>query len=216
MRIIIAGSGVTVYFLAKRFISKGYQISIICDNPADCDYYARNMKALVICGESTDPELLNQSLAHETEIFIGMTQRDQDNLVLCQMAREYYQIPRILAVVNDPDNEEVFRKIGVKAISNSRFLIETIDSMSALDDIKQQISVVEGKVMLTELEIQDDSRVAGKRLMDITLPMGVLVATILRNDDVIVPQGSTTILARDRILIISLPDNQAMALNIFS
>ncbi len=216
MRIIIAGSGIRVYFLAKRFISKGYQISIISPEKADCNYYARNLKALIIFGNPSDPELLLQAKAYEAEIFVGMTPKDQDNLVLCQMAHEYYQIPRILAVVNDPDNEAVFKKIGVRAISNSRFLIETIESMSALDEIKQQISVVEGKVMLTELEISPDSRVAGKKLQEIDIPYSALVATVLRQDEVIIPRGNTVILHGDRILLISLPDNHAMALNIFS
>lgn len=216
MRIIIAGSGIVVYFLARRFISKGYQISIISDNKDDCDYYSRNLRALVIYGDNSDPDLLTQSEAYDAEIFIGMTNRDQDNLVLCQMAQEYYQIPHILAVVNDPDNEEVFRKIGIKAISNSRFLIESIESMSSIDDIKQQFSVIEGRVMLTELEIKGDSGVAGKTLMDVSLPDNVLVVSILRSEEIIVPHGSSKLFPGDRILIISLPENQALALKVFS
>ena len=216
MRIIIAGSGIIVYFLAKRFISKGYQISIISESQDDCDYYARNLKALIIYSESTDPENLTQAEAHTADIFIGMTMRDQDNLVLCQLAHEYYQIPHILAVVNDPDNEEAFRKMGVRAISNSRFLIESIESMSTVEDIKQQFSVVEGKVMLTDLEIKADSKVIGKLLKDISFPGSILVASIMRANEVIIPQGNTEILLGDRVLIISLPENQAVALNIFT
>ncbi len=216
MRIVIAGTGIAVYFLAKRFISKGYSISIISDNLPDSEYYSRNLKALVIHGEFSDAEILTQAQAHSAEIFIGMTARDQDNLVLCQMAKEFCQIPRILAVVNDPDNEEVFRKIGIRAISNCRFLIETIENMSDLDDIKQQISVVEGKVIITEMEIQADSRVVGKTLSQISIPMSVLITTIIRGDEVIIPQGSTSIMAMDRILILTLPDNQAIALKLFS
>ena len=216
MRIVIAGHGILVYFLAKRFISKGYQISIISNKTDDCDYYARNLKALVIQGEYIEPELMAQAEAFEADIFIGMTDRDQDNLVLCQIAQEYYQVPNILAVVNDPDNEDVFRKMGVRAVSSSRFLIESIESMSAIDDIKQQFSAVEGRIMLTELQIGQNAKVAGKMLQDISLPGGVLVASILRKDELIIPRGATQILEGDLLLIISLPDNQSVALNSFS
>lgn len=212
MRIIIAGSGITVYFLAKRFIAKGYQISIISDYPADTDYYARNLKALIIQGDPSDPDLLKQAKAYEAEILIGITPRDQDNLVICQMAREFFQIPRILAVVNDPDNEQVFHNLGIRAISNCRFLIETIENMSALDEIKQQISVGEGKVMITELEIFPTSRVAGKLLRDIDIPTSALVATLFRNEEVIIPRGNTMILPGDRILLITLPENNSLVL----
>ena len=216
MRIVIAGTGITVYFLAKKFASKGYNISIISDSLVDCEYYSKHLKALVINGKFSDPELLTQAQAHTAEIFIGMTSRDQDNLVLCQMAKEFYQIPRILAVVNDPDNEEVFSKIGIRAISNCRFLIETIENMSDLDTIKQQISVVEGKVIITEMEISADARVVGKSLSQIPIPMSVLITTIIRGEDVIIPQGSTVIEAKDRLLILCLPDNQSVALRIFA
>lgn len=216
MRIVIAGSGIAVYFLAKRFTSKGYSISIISDNEQDSSYYSKNLKALVIYGAFSEPDLLTQAQAHSAEIFIGMTPRDQDNLVLCQMAKEFYNIPRILAVVNDPDNEEVFAKIGIRALSNCRFMIETIESMSDLDEIKQQISVVAGKVIITELEIHADSRVTGKAISEIAIPMSVLITTIIRGEDVIIPQGSTKIEAGDRMLILSLPENQSLALKLFS
>ena len=216
MRIIIAGNGIIVYFLAKRFISKGYQVSIISSDETDCDYYTRNLKALVIQGTSTDPELLRQAGALFAEIFIAMTDRDQDNLVFCQLARTWFQIPHILAVVNDPDNEEVFSRLGIRAISSGRFLLEAVESMSALETIKQQFSVVEGRITLTELEISPASAAVGKALREITLPGSVLVASILRGDEVIIPRGDTRIEAGDRILVISLPDNQAVALQILS
>ena len=215
MRIIIAGNGITLYFLAKRFISRGWQVSIVSDSWEDCDYCTRNLKALVIHGHYSDPELILQARPYEADIFIGMTGQDQDNLVLCQMAQVFHQIPRILAVVNDPDNEDVFRKIGIKAISNSRFLIESIESMSAIDEIRQQFSVVEGRVVLTELVIAAVSAVNGKALQEIILPGGVLVASILRGDEVIIPQGKTRLQSGDRILLISQPENQAVALNVF-
>lgn len=216
MKIIITGSGITIYFLAKRFISKGFYVSVVSNNEEDCDYYARNLKAEIIHGAYTDFETIAQADGHEADVFIGMTPLDQENLVLCQIANEYYKIPHILAVVNDPDNEEVFRKIGVKAVSPSRLLLESIESMSSLDDVRQQFSAVEGRILLTELSIREGSRTVGRNLMDIALPGGVLVGAILRGEDAIIPQGNTTLRAGDRLLIISQAENQALALSIFA
>jgi len=216
MKVLIAGSGITVYFLAKRFISKGYSLSIISHDPDDCDYYSRYLKALVINGDSTDPEILDQAEVHLTDILIGMTSRDQDNLAVCQLAKLYYKVPRILAVVNDPDNEEVFRKLGIKAVSSSNFLIQSLDTLTVLDEIKQQISVVEGKVIMTELEITPQSKCAGLMLKDIIMPMSSLVTCILRGEEVIVPRGNTQILPGDHVFIITLPDNHSVVLSIFA
>ncbi|GEM_PF-2473650 len=159
MKVIIAGSGITVYFLAKRFISKGYTLSIISGDQDDCDYYSRYLKALVIKGDSTDPEILAQADVHSAHILIGMTSRDQDNLAVCQLAKLYYKVPRILAVVNDPDNEEVFLKLGIKAVSSCNFLIQSLDSLTVLDEIKQQISVVEGKGYLIKPHVITSARI---------------------------------------------------------
>ncbi|MEF3695128.1 MAG: TrkA family potassium uptake protein [Candidatus Cloacimonadota bacterium] len=216
MKVIIAGSGISLYFLAKRFISKGYSVAIISRDSNDCEYYTRYLKALVINGDCTNPDHLVQAGVYSASLLIGMTNRDQDNLVVCQMAKLYYQIPRVLAVVNDPDNEEVFSKLGVKAVSNCRFLIDSIENLSVFDEIRQQISVVEGKIIMTELEIRPDARCAGKELKDIAIPFTALVTCILRDDDVIIPRGNTTITAGDHVFLLSLPDNHSVVLNLFS
>ncbi|HNQ43031.1 MAG TPA: NAD-binding protein [Candidatus Cloacimonadota bacterium] len=216
MKAIIAGSGITVYFLAKRFVSKGYSLVIISNVPEDCDYYSRYLKALVIKGDCTDPEILKQGDVHSANILIGMTTRDQDNLAVCQLAKLYYKVPRILAVVNDPDNAEVFSKLGIRAVSSCNFLIQSLDTLTVLDEIKQQISVVEGKVMMTELEITHKAKCAGMYLKDITLPMSALVICIMREDEVIIPRGNTKIMIHDRVFLITLPDNHSVVLGIFS
>jgi trk system potassium uptake protein TrkA len=216
MRIVIAGSGVTVYFLAKRFTSKGHKVSIISDSQEDCDYYARNLKALVINGECSDLDVLTQAETHAAEIFIGMTQRDQDNLVVSQIAQAYFNVPRIIAVVNDPDNEKVFQKMGIRALSPSLFLLEAIESMSSLEEVRHQFSAVEGRVLLTELEIRRESKSVGRLLKDIALPGGVLVGVVLRGENIIIPQGDTEILPGDRMLVLSQADNLSIVLNILS
>lgn len=216
MNIIIAGSGITVYFLAKRFISKGYNITIVSSDKDDCDYYSRYLKALIILGDCTDPEVLNQADIHSAEILIGMTSRDQDNLAVCQLAKLYYKVSRILAVVNDPDNETVFKKLGIKAVSNCRFMIDSIDNLTVFDDIRQQISVAEGKIIMTELEIQAKSRCAGKSLKEIEIPFSALITCILRNDEVIIPRGNTQIMPGDHVFLVTLPDNHSAVLNLIS
>lgn len=216
MKVIIAGSGITVYFLAKRFISKGYSLSIISNDAEDCGYYSRYLKALVVKGDCTDPEILEQGDVHSANILIGMTSKDQDNLAVCQLAKLYYKVPRILAVVNDPDNEEVFSKLGIKAVSSCNFLIQSLDTLTVLDEIKQQISVVEGKVIMTELEITPKAKCVGLFLKDITLPMSALVTCIMRGDEVIIPRGNTQVLANDHVFLITLPDNHSAVLGIFS
>lgn len=214
MKIIISGTGISVYFLAKRFISKGYHITLISDVMDDCDYYARYLKATVIYGDCTDPDILNQAKVHDADLFIAMNDKDQNNLVSAQMASIYYKIPRILAVVNDPDNESIFAKLGIKAISGTKFLIEIIDNLSVLDEIKQQTPMVEGRVLITEVVVTEQSKCVGQALRDIVIPYSALISCILRLDDVIIPRGNTVILSGDRLLLITMPDTHNFVLNI--
>lgn len=214
MNILINGSGIAVYFLCKRFVSKGYRLTIVSSVPQDCDYYARYLKALIIEGEGSDPDILTQANIHDQDLFIAMDGKDQNNLVACQYAKLYFKVPRILAVINDPDNEEVFAQLGIKAVSGIKFLVDIIDNLAVLDEIRQQIPLVEGKILVSEIEVSAQAKCVSKALKDIVIPYQALIACVLRMNEVIIPRGNTVIMANDRLLLITTPDTHSFVVSI--
>ncbi|MBN2090076.1 NAD-binding protein [candidate division KSB1 bacterium] len=209
MKIIIIGGGNIVYFLGRMFSSKGYTVVVINRHSEECTQLARKLKSTIIHGDGSDPVILEEAGAYMADVVLAVTSRDQKNLIICQLAKIKFQVPRAMALVDDPDNEDVFQKLGIQAISPSRILSGMIEEKAGLDDIVNLFPLGEGKINITELILHQDSKVIEKSLMEILLPENSLIATILRGENVIIPRGSTLLQENDKLILITTPENHA-------
>jgi len=217
MNILIVGGGKLVYFLSRTFISKGHTVTIINRDREECTQLSRRLKATVVYGDGSDPQILREAGADTADAVLSVTPNDQDNLVICQLADIRFHVPRTLALVNDPDNEEVFRQLGITtAFSTTRILSSLIEQRASFEDIINLIPVGEGKVNVTEVVMGESSPVVGRPLIDIALPENSLVATIMRNGQPIVPRGATVLQAGDRLIVMTLPENHGQVLRLLT
>jgi trk system potassium uptake protein TrkA len=212
MHILIVGGEKVVYFLSRTFLSKGYRVTIVNRHRDECTQLARRLKATIVFGDGSDPQILEEAEADTADAVLAVTPNDQDNLVICQLAELRFRVPRRLALVNDPENEQVFRELGITAVSTTRILSSLIEQRAGYEDIINLIPIEEGKVNLTEVVLPESSPVIGRPLSDIALPGNSLVAYILRQAQPIVPRGPTVLRAQDRLIIITLPENHGQVL----
>jgi len=216
MKMIIVGKGLMIYFLAKRFVSKGFEVTVICDDPGDAKYFARNLRVVVIDGDGSDPDILHDAGAHITDFLLAVTDKDQNNLVVSEIAKQHFHIPHILSLVNDPDNEIVFDKLGLKAVSTTNLLIHVIEQMALTEQMTNMLPVAEGLVNLSELILSEQSPVVGMQLKDIVMPEDSLIACLVRGEKPIIPRGNTTLQAKDKLIVVTLPDNHAQVLRLLT
>lgn len=216
MNVIIVGAYQTTYYLCRLFLSKGYKVTLINRHTEECERLSHNLKATVVHGDGSDPQILEEAGAHTTDAILAITPHDQDNLLICQLGFTHFHIPQVLAVVNDPDNERIFRELGVPAISFTRVLSMMIEQKTDFEDITNLFSISEGKINITEVVLKASSPVTGKLLHQIGLPKGSLIASILREDHPIVPGGSTQLLDKDRLIVVTLPENHGQALRVLT
>lgn len=216
MKVIIAGGGKTLYFLCRSFTAKGYEVVIVNRNREECVQLARRLSATVICGDAGDVGILKDSGAMGADAVIAITHRDQDNLIICQLASLLFGVPRALALANDPDNVEIFEKLGVSAFSTTHVVGSLIEQRASLEQITNLIPVGEGRVNVTEIILDEDSPVAGKFLKDIELPENSLVAVVIRDGRPIVPRGANRLLGGDRVVLITIPENHGSVLKAFT
>ncbi|MEM9952815.1 MAG: TrkA family potassium uptake protein [Chloroflexota bacterium] len=216
MRIIIMGGNKTVYFLAREFIRQHFDVVIINHDETYAKEFARKTRATVVLGDGTDPQMLAEAQARECDVFLAMTNKDQDNLVACQIAKNNYQIPRTIAVVNDPDNERVFKELGIDiAFSATRVIGSIIAQETTFDTIKAMIPVAQGNVNLTEIAIEKSSPAIGQTLAEIDLSEDIVVACVIRDGHVVIPRGSTELRLNDHLLLISENDETMPDLDCF-
>jgi len=216
MKVLIVGSGKTLYFLCRNFTAKGYTVVIINRSREECVQLARQLSATVVCGDGSDAGILKEAGAMGADAVLAITPNDQDNLVICQLASLQFGVPRAVALTNDPDNAEIFEKLGVSAFSTTRIVGSLIEQRASLEQIINLLPVGEGRVNVTEIIIDADSPVAGKFLKDVDLPENALVAVVIRDNQPIVPRGANDLQAGDRVVLITLPENHGPVLKAFT
>jgi trk system potassium uptake protein TrkA len=216
MRVILMGGDKTVYFLAREFVSKGYELAVINRAADESAALARQFhNTLVIHGDGSDPHIQEEAGVRQADIFLALTPHDEDNLIACQIAQQMFGVPRTLAMVNDPDNEAVFRQLGVSAVfSTSRIVALLIEEQAGFDEITNLFPMADGRVAVAEVTLTANAPANGQSLAELRLPQASLIGGILRQDEFIVPHGDSRLQAGDRLILISGPDDYGDAVRI--
>jgi trk system potassium uptake protein TrkA len=209
IRIIIVGGGKTAYYMARQFVRRKYHVTVIYPDAVRCRELAQETKATVVVGNVTDVNRLEEAGARQADALLALTPYDHDNLIACQIAQHYFGVPRTIALVNDPDNEPIFEKLGVTvALSPTRVIGSIIEQETDFESITALMPLARGRVNVTEVRLQAGAPAIGKNLIELELTENSLIACIIRDDDVIVPRGATRLQVDDQVILISHPEHQ--------
>lgn len=209
MKVIIVGGEKNSYYLARSIIEKGYRVVVINKDEKFCKEMAKRLKALVINGDGSKKNVLEQAEPMSDDIVVVLTPRDHDNLMIAQIAKRIFGIDRVVSLVNDPENVEMFKNLGIGTVVNLTSLInQTLETLMFAEEIEQHIPIEEEKLVFLKFEIPYDSPVKEKALKDIKLPPESIIAAIVREKDVIIPRGDTVIKPGDRVFVLCLPSVQ--------
>ena len=215
MRVIIIGGNQTVYFLARQFVRRRYHVTIINRDPVRSRLLAQQTKATVVLGDGTHVQILEEAGARQADVLLALTSHDQDNLIACQIAQRLFDMPRTIAQVNDPDNEDVFRQLGVThPFSATRIIGSILDQETDFEDITTLMPLAQGRINVADVRLHEDSPAVGKTLTELELSGNSLIACIIRDDEVIVPRGSTRLQADDHLVLVSHPEHQKRDLDL--
>lgn len=215
MKVLIIGSDKTSYYLTRRFIAKGYHAVMITHDAQQGRQMARKLQALVVVGDGTDPLVLDEAGVRQCAIVVALLPHDHDNLIACQLAKEMFGVPRTVALVHDPENEEVFRQLGVSvAVSVARLLVQVIEEQIGYEAIINLAELAQGQLAITEVVLLGDAPAIGQHLRDLALPDNALVAAVIRDDGSIIPRGETQLQLNDHLLLVTRPDNHSIVLSI--
>ena len=123
MKVVIVGGGKVSYYLARSIISKGYRVVVINKDEKFCKEMAMKLKALVINGDGSKLAVLAQAELMRDDILVVLTPRDHDNLIIAHLAKKMFGLERIVCLVNDPENVDIFKELGVPNVVNLTSLI---------------------------------------------------------------------------------------------
>jgi len=215
MNVIIIGGGKKLHFLTKSFVSKGYNTTIINNDPDYSKKLARTHEVKVLYGDGTKPYILEDAGAAYADMVIALTPKDPDNLVICQLAQKKFKVRKTFAIVNDPQNIDIFKKIGVDTVISTADIISSlIEQKVFIEDITNLIPIEEGKVTLMEIEVNEQYPVINKKLSEISLVEDAIIGCMIRNGRAVIPRGNTEIMLHDKLVVLSLPKVQSEVLKI--
>ncbi len=220
MFIIIVGCGKLGYYLAKTLAPQRHHLVLIEEDPDMCQKIAGELSGLgitLIHGDGTSVNNLREAEIEDADILIAVTGHDQNNLVACQLAKNYYSVPRTIARVNNPKNINVFRSLGVDSVvSSTAYIADIIEHEVDWEGINSMLSQKVAGLRIHEFQVSEQSKAAGKQVMELKLPAGVILVSLIRGKEVSVPNGQTQVLADDTVIAIGSRENLALLRDYFS
>ena len=206
MYIVIGGGGKIGEFLAQTLLRDGHEVAIIEE---DRDVTRRLVEILrgrvmVVHGDCCDSDIQEDAGTRHADILVATTGQDDDNLVACEVAQALYDVPRVIARVNNPKNEAIFRKLGIEGISSTTVISRMISDEAISGDMRTVLSLRQGDLVMFEVELPRRTRLSyegGVRVADIDLPPGTLLVSVARDDTLETVSGETVLLAGDTVVV---------------
>lgn len=213
MYIIIAGAGKVGHFLAQRLLKDQHTVVVIEKDPAVCRKLAEEFNAIVVNGDACDPRFLIEAHIDRADVLAAVTGEDEDNFVICQLAKEKFHVRRTVARVNDPKNEHTFNELGIDVpIDATKIIAKIIEEEVSFTDFVNLMSFKRGKLAIVRVDLTDESPAIGKNLTEIVLPPDSVLVSIIRKDQVVIPKGNTVLEPGDDIIALTLIENEQQLL----
>jgi trk system potassium uptake protein TrkA len=204
MYIILVGGGKVGYYLTKTLINEGYEVFLIEKNPIKCHTYSERFGSVIMQGDGAEAATLSAAGAARADVIIAVTGEDEDNLVICQMAKEKFHVGRTIARVNNPKNEELFRRLGIDVtVSQTNVILSLIEQQIPDLPFVHLMSLRHADLAIVEAKVAEHSPILDRPIERIELPPEVIISAILRKGGLIIPTGQTVIRAGDELICVT-------------
>lgn len=203
MYIVVVGGGKVGYYLTKTLVNEGYEVLLIERNAAKVTTWSERFGAVVLQGDGCEVSVLEKAGVGRADVVIATTGDDEDNLVIAQLAQHQFTVPKVIARVNNPKNEEIFRRLGVMyTVSQTNIILSRIEEEIPNRPLIHLSTLRHADLAVVEVDIDRSAPVVGASLRTVHFPPDAIVAAIVRADNLIVPRGETTFEAGDRVIAI--------------
>jgi trk system potassium uptake protein len=201
--VLVIGGGKVGYYLTKELIGSGHEVVLMEKEQSRATQIADEIGSVVIAHDGCEGKYLAQAGANRADIVAAVTGDDEDNLVICQMAKHHFDVPRTIARVNNPKNEALFKHLGVdELISPTRMILGSIEQDIPVHELLHLAALGEGELELIEAHLQAGSPAIGKAPRDLSMPDGCSLFAVIR-DGVATPLRPDTMFAEgDKVIAI--------------
>ena len=203
MYIVVVGAGKVGWNLARELIGKGNEVTVIESDAHRFAMVEEELEHAVHYGDGSELWVLERGGIERADMVIAVTGDDEDNLLICQVAREKYGVERVIARCNNPRNLQHFELLGIKpAVSATDLILRLIEHEVPRYGFLHLLDLPQERLEIIEIEVAEGSPAAGQMVKDLGLPDGSLAIAILRHGTGFVPLSDSVIEAGDEVLIV--------------
>jgi trk system potassium uptake protein TrkA len=201
---VIMGGGRVGYYLGRTLLEEGHEITLIESNPEIFSLVSRQLDCPVLLGDGTTHAIQQKAGMSRCDIYVAVTNHDQDNLIGCQVAKRDFGVAKTIARVKNPKNEAVMQQLGVDVtVSSTAIISSLIESEVPTHKIRMLLSLRAGQLEIMEYVLDGSSPVVGHQLKELTMPPNCNIVTILRDGGAVVPRGDTAFQTEDIVLALT-------------
>lgn len=209
MYVIIAGGGKVGFYLTQSLLSEEHEALLIERTPERASEITESLGAVVLSGDAAEAATLFAAGAGRADVVIAVTGEDEDNLVICQVAKEKFHVKRTIARVNNPKNEQIFRTLGVDVtVSQTNYILTLIEQAIPERSFVHLLSLSHHDLAIVDAKVSETSAVAHRAIAEIELPMNTAITAISRGPRLIVPNPATELLPGDDIIAVAHIDQE--------
>ena len=206
MYVIIVGAGKVGWNLARELLDKGHEVTLMESNRERYLAVEQELEHNVQYGDASELWVLERAGISRADLVIAVTGDDEDNMLICQVAKEKYLVDRTIARVNNPRNREHFELLGIRPnVSATDLILRLIEHEVPEYGLVHLLDLPEQKLEIIEMLLPDNSRAAGSRVADLDMPEGSLLISVVREDKGFVPGPETVLEVGDEVLAVLDP-----------
>jgi trk system potassium uptake protein TrkA len=183
MYVIVIGGGEVGHYLCKQLLGEGHEVVVIEKDTRMCERIEEELGDICLHGDASEITILKKAGITRADMVIAVTGEDEDNLAACQVAKQKFKVPRVIARINTPRNEKIFAKLGVERTVDAVELIsEHIKAETMLFPVTRLFSIRDRGLEVVLVRVGRNSPAVGKPIGELSLPLGSVISLVI-------PQG---------------------------
>ena len=206
MYVIIVGGGRVGLNLAQSLIREGLNVTIIEDDYSKSEEIAEQIDAMVIHGDATSIQVLEDADIADADVFVAATGKDSINLLASVLCQAYDNVKKVIARVNDLGHADAFKKVGVDiTVSPESTVASYLERVITRPKVADLIVLGRGTTELLDLRIEN-SQLYGKPVLDYSPTVNYIICAVYDEGELIIPQKDTLFHKNQKISVLSKAD----------
>jgi trk system potassium uptake protein TrkA len=206
MYIVVAGAGKVGWNLARELMRNGHEVTVVESSRDRYQAVEEELEHNIQYGDASELWVLERAGIVRADMVVAVTGDDEDNMLICQVAKEKYLVEHTISRVNNPRNLEHFELLDIRpAVSATDLILRLIEHEVPHHGLVHLLDLRQEQLEIIEVEVAPDAPAAGQQIGDLELPDGCLVVSILRDGKGFVPKAETVIQAGDEVLAVLNP-----------